>query len=73
MAIILSTCRVTENSKFEIWGTALQAVFLPVLPPLVPLTGSLKYRPVLWTTHQSTAVFHLSAATTIRRLALIGD
>ena len=45
MAKILSTCRVTKHSKFEIWGTALHAVFLHVLPPLVPLTCRLKYRP----------------------------
>ena len=37
-----------ENSKFEIWGTALHAVFLHVLPPPVPLTCSLKYRPDRW-------------------------
>ena len=45
MAKILSTCRVTKSSKFEIWGTALHAVFLHFLPPPVPLTCSLKYRP----------------------------
>ena len=35
-----------KNSKLEIWGTALHAIFLHVLPPPVPLTCSLKYRPV---------------------------
>ena len=45
MAKILSTCHVAKNSKFEIWGTALHAVFLHVLPPPVLLTCSLKYRP----------------------------
>ena len=45
MAKILLTCHVAKNSKFEIWGMALHAVFLHVLPPPVPLTCSLKYRP----------------------------